>query len=72
MVLRDLRLKNFVQLGLEVSARPLLVCLAEVRVASDVGDHHRGKSALHVACSRREQDSIKAEHSNTTSRARLG
>jgi hypothetical protein len=51
VVFCDLWLEHFVKLGLEVSARPFLVCLAEVSVASDVGDHHGGKSALHAAYS---------------------
>jgi hypothetical protein len=49
MVVRDLGLEHFVKLGLEVSASPFLVRLAEVSIASDVGNHHSGKSALHAA-----------------------
>jgi hypothetical protein len=51
VVFRDLWLEHFVKLGLEVSARPFLVCLAEMSIASNVGDHHSGKSALHLAYS---------------------
>ncbi len=40
VVFRDAWLEHFVKLCLEVSARPFLVCLAQVCVASDVCNHH--------------------------------
>jgi hypothetical protein len=49
MVVSNLRLEHFVKLGLEVSASPFLVCMAKVSIASDVGNHYSGKSALHAA-----------------------
>jgi hypothetical protein len=45
---RDLRLEHLVQVGLKPRARSFLIDLAEAAIASDIGDHYRGESALHA------------------------
>ena len=45
----DLRLEDFVQIGLKTSARPFLIGLAQAAIASDIGNQHGGEPALHAS-----------------------
>ena len=48
VVRRDDGLNDFMQIGLEPSARPFLIGLAQATIADDVGNQDGDESALHA------------------------